>query len=180
MTAYLLSASVRNQDPACMVFHSLLSLVDFWRSTKPIPNVLTSVWRRVSLVVSKYARVGEEVSTFLAYAKASLWGCAHRNLFRVLSNGRSGANTFAMSLVLEESWLTRPKKERRSVRMLGVGNCAIASVMSFVANKTQSKAKCFIVFDALKGYHQCPLDEESQKLTTFITPFGRFKYLRAP
>jgi hypothetical protein len=35
-------------------------------------------------------------------------------------------------------------------------------------------------FDALKGYHQCPLDEESQRLTAFITPFGRFKYLRAP
>ena len=31
--------------------------------------------------------------------------------------------------------------------------------------------------DALKGHHQCPLDE---KLTTFITPFGQFKYLRAP
>ena len=44
----------------------------------------------------------------------------------------------------------------------------------------QSQAKFFTVFDALKGYHQCPLDEESQKLTTFITPFGRFKYLRAP
>ena len=28
--------------------------------------------------------------------------------------------------------------------------------------------------------HQCPLDEESQLLTTFITPFGRFKYLCAP
>ena len=34
--------------------------------------------------------------------------------------------------------------------------------------------------DAVKGYHQCPLDEKSQLLTTFITPFGRFKYLRAP
>ena len=33
---------------------------------------------------------------------------------------------------------------------------------------------------AVKGYHQCPLDEQSQLLTTFITPFGRFKYLRAP
>ena len=49
-----------------------------------------------------------------------------------------------------------------------------------VADITQSKAKYFTVFDALKGYHQCPLDKESQKLTTFITPFGRFKYLRAP
>ena len=32
----------------------------------------------------------------------------------------------------------------------------------------------------MKGYHQCPLDKESQNLTTFITPFGRFKFLRAP
>ena len=30
------------------------------------------------------------------------------------------------------------------------------------------------------GYHQVPLDEESSKLTTFITEFGRFQYLRAP
>ena len=41
-------------------------------------------------------------------------------------------------------------------------------------------AKFFTVLDAVKGYHQCPLDEQSQLLTTFITPFGRFKYLRAP
>ena len=32
----------------------------------------------------------------------------------------------------------------------------------------------------MKGYHQCLLDEEIQTLTTFITPFGHFKYLRAP
>ena len=49
-----------------------------------------------------------------------------------------------------------------------------------VADIAQAKAKYFTVFDALKGYHQCPLDEASQDLTTFITPFGRFKYLRAP
>ena len=36
------------------------------------------------------------------------------------------------------------------------------------------------VLDSRKGYHQCPLDAQSQLLTTFITPFGRFKYLRAP
>ena len=33
------------------------------------------------------------------------------------------------------------------------------------------------VFTAIKGYHQCPLDEVSQMLTTFITPFRRFKLL---
>ena len=42
------------------------------------------------------------------------------------------------------------------------------------------RAKVFTKLDALKGYHQCPLDESSQLLTTFITPFGRFKFLRAP
>ena len=32
----------------------------------------------------------------------------------------------------------------------------------------------------MKDYHQCPLDQESQSLTTFISPFDRYKYLRAP
>ena len=49
-----------------------------------------------------------------------------------------------------------------------------------VADIATSNAKFFTVLDAVKGYHQCPLDEQSQLLTTFITPFGRFKYLRAP
>ena len=49
-----------------------------------------------------------------------------------------------------------------------------------VANIAASEAKVFTVLDALKGYHQCPLDKDSQILTTFITPFGRYKYLRAP
>lgn len=49
-----------------------------------------------------------------------------------------------------------------------------------VADIAASHAKFFTVLDALKGYHQCPLDEDSQILTTFITPFGRYKYLRAP
>ena len=34
--------------------------------------------------------------------------------------------------------------------------------------------------DAYNGYHQVPLDVESQKLTTFITENGRYQYLRAP
>ena len=49
-----------------------------------------------------------------------------------------------------------------------------------VADIAAGEAKCFTVLDAAKGYHQCPLDEESQLYTTFITPFGRFKYLQAP
>ena len=49
-----------------------------------------------------------------------------------------------------------------------------------VADIAASEAKIFTVLDALKGYHQCPIDQDSQILTTFITPFGRYKYLRAP
>ena len=49
-----------------------------------------------------------------------------------------------------------------------------------VADIAAESAKTFTKLDAMKGYHQCPLDEASQLLTTFITPFGRFKYLPAP
>ena len=49
-----------------------------------------------------------------------------------------------------------------------------------VADISAADAQVFTIPDALKGYHQCPLDESSQLLTTFITPFGHFKYLRAP
>jgi hypothetical protein len=43
-----------------------------------------------------------------------------------------------------------------------------------------SGAKVFSTFDARHGYWQIPLDEESQLLTTFITPWGRYKFLRGP
>ena len=49
-----------------------------------------------------------------------------------------------------------------------------------IADIAATNAKYFTVMDALRGYHQCPLDQESQPLTTFITPFSRYKYLRAP
>ena len=34
--------------------------------------------------------------------------------------------------------------------------------------------------DAVDGYHSVELDQESSKLTTFITPWGRYRYLRFP
>ena len=49
-----------------------------------------------------------------------------------------------------------------------------------VADIAAGDTKYFTVLDAAKGYHQCPLGKESQLYTTFITPFRRFKYLRAP
>ena len=49
-----------------------------------------------------------------------------------------------------------------------------------VAYIAPAEAKVFTTFESLKGYHQCPLDDESQLLTTFITPFGLWMYMRAP
>ena len=40
--------------------------------------------------------------------------------------------------------------------------------------------KYFTCMDAASGYFQLELDEPSQKLTTFMTPWGRFQFLRAP
>ena len=43
-----------------------------------------------------------------------------------------------------------------------------------------SKAKVFTVLDAKSGFWQIKLEEESSMLTTFNTPFGRFRWLRMP
>ena len=49
-----------------------------------------------------------------------------------------------------------------------------------ISNARLQDCRFFTVVDARKGYHQIPLDEESQPFTTFITPFGRYCYLKAP
>ena len=41
-------------------------------------------------------------------------------------------------------------------------------------------SKVFCKLDAVMGYFQIPLDEQSRKLTTFLLPSGRYRYLRAP
>ena len=41
-------------------------------------------------------------------------------------------------------------------------------------------AKYFTRLDAVKGFHQIPLDEQSSKLTNFVTPFGKYRFLRMP
>ena len=42
------------------------------------------------------------------------------------------------------------------------------------------EAKFFSKLDAVHGYFQLGLDEASSKLTTFLLPQGKFRYLRAP
>ena len=41
-------------------------------------------------------------------------------------------------------------------------------------------AKYFSVVDSTSSFCNHKLDEESSKLTTFGTPFGRYRYLRMP
>ena len=43
-----------------------------------------------------------------------------------------------------------------------------------------TKAKIFSTCDLKSGHHHLKLDEESSKLTTFITPHGRYRYLWLP
>ena len=49
-----------------------------------------------------------------------------------------------------------------------------------VADISESEAKIFTTFDCLKGYHQIPVDPDSQHLTRFITPWGQYESTRAP
>ena len=89
------------------------------------------MFTRVFLLASKKARVGASVRDLLACANACSWPSVHMQLFFVLSKGRSGDITLATFSILDESWLTNPKKERRSDLLAGVGNCDIASVMDW-------------------------------------------------
>jgi hypothetical protein len=83
-----------------------------------------------------------------------------------------------------------PKKESDSIRMcvdlthlnhhMKRERYHSSTPAQAVADITAEKAKIFPNIDAKKGYHQCPLDQESQNLMTYITPFGHFKFLRAP
>jgi phospholipid-translocating ATPase len=41
-------------------------------------------------------------------------------------------------------------------------------------------SRYFAKIDAIHGYFQVPLDEDSSRLTTFLLPSGRFRYLGAP
>ena len=49
-----------------------------------------------------------------------------------------------------------------------------------VVSNIAPSSKFFTTLDAVKGDWQVSLEEESQILTTFITPYGWFKLLRAP
>ena len=51
------------------------------------------------------------------------------NSFFVLSRGRRGVSSSASVALLADSWFARPTKDRRSVRLVGVGNFSMASMI---------------------------------------------------
>jgi hypothetical protein len=51
--------------------------------------------------------------------------------------------------------------------------------LEYAVAEIDSEANFFTCFDAAKGYFQIPLHPSSKIFTTFMTPWGRFKFLRA-
>ena len=50
----------------------------------------------------------------------------------------------------------------------------------FLQARSVPAGKKKTVFDAWNGYHSVPICEEDRHLTTFITPWGRYRYMTAP
>ena len=81
-----------------------------------------------------------------------------------------------------------PKSDGKRVRMVtdftGLNEFVERPVHPFpsvgeIVQSVPSTAKYFAKLDAVHGYFQLALDEESSKLTTFLLPSGRYRYLRA-
>ena len=51
---------------------------------------------------------------------------------------------------------------------------------SEITRSIPAGTRYFCKMDALKGYHQVPLEENSRKLTTFLLPSGKYRYKKGP
>ena len=73
---------------------------------------------------------------------------------------------------------------RRTVDMQRLNDASLRQthpVLSpYLKAMTVPKNSYKTVTDAWEGYHSVPLDKESSKLTSFVTPFGCFRYLTNP
>ena len=83
----------------------------------------------------------------------------------VVARKPSGGIRLCVDLTRLNRYVRRPTHPTRTPRD------AVAEI--------DGNARFFSSFDAADGYFQIPLKESCQHLTTFITPWGRFKYLRA-
>ena len=68
-----------------------------------------------------------------------------------------------------------PKDLNKAIKRPNYQMLILDEILPNLAN-----AKVFSVLDAKDGFHQVKLDESSSYLTTFWTPFGRYRYFRMP
>lgn len=86
--------------------------------------------RKIRHLESKYDSTGGDDNDSFTDANAISWADSHTNSFLVLNRGRRGRNNRVILSVLCDNWLTKPKKECKSVQLLGLGNFWIVAVMA--------------------------------------------------
>ena len=84
-----------------------------------------------------------------------------------------------MSVVKKKSGAIRICVDPRPLNLVLKREHFMLPVLDDVLPKL-SGAKVFSTCDLKQGYHHVELDEESSFLTTFATPFGRYRWLRLP
>jgi hypothetical protein len=80
----------------------------------------------------------------------------------VVTPKKDGSIWLCVDLRMLNKFVKRPKNPQRSPWE--------------VVKTIQAGCRHFVTFNAFKGYHQVELNPESRKLTTFHTPFGRYRY----
>ena len=84
-----------------------------------------------------------------------------------------------MSVVKKKSGAIRICVDPRPLNLVLKREHFMLPVLDDVLPKL-SGARVFSICDLKQGYHHVELDEESSYLTTFATPFGRYRWLRLP
>jgi hypothetical protein len=65
-------------------------------------------------------------------------------------------------------------------KVIGGMGYPLPNIQSMIERVGAMKPKFFAKLDMSAGYHQAPLSVECQKATAFITPLGKYEWLRVP
>ena len=79
------------------------------------------------------------------------------------------------SVLVGRIWCRNFKKNTKSASSCGLGETCIYTTIDEIATRLH-RAKVFTVLDVRQGFWHVPLDEKSSLLTTFNTPFGRYRW----